>query len=144
MAVFNKKNKNVDNFKPVSSTPQTVEKKTVIGRTLKVSGEITISEEILIEGTVDGVINSTGRVVIGRSGFVKAEVNAREVVIKGRLEGDVKGEYKVEIAPEGVLNGNIISQRVVLAEGSVFKGNIDMSVKESSPKKKENKNEGQE
>ncbi len=144
MAVFKKNQKNVDSFKPVSPVPQTVEKRTVIGRTLTVSGELSISEEILIEGTVDGVINSTGRVVIGRNGFVKAEVYAREVVIKGRLEGDVKGEYKVEIAPEGVLNGNIISQRVVLAEGSVFKGNIDMSVKDAAQEQKEKKSESQE
>lgn len=105
-------------------------KQTLLGKTLVIKGRVRASEEMVIEGKIDGHINSNHRVVIGRSGVIKADINASEIVIQGKVDGNVKATSKVEIFPDGVLNGNIISQRVVLAEGAIFKGNIDMSVKE--------------
>ena len=92
-------------------------------------GELLAEEEVLIEGTLEGTIKSDGLVIVGKSGRVTAEIHAREVIIRGEVTGNVTGMEKVEIIPMGVLNGNIVSQRVVLAEGAIFKGNIDMSVK---------------
>lgn len=103
------------------------EKPSIVGRTLFVTGEINADEEILIEGKIEGKLNSKSRVIVGKNGLVNADIDAREVVIKGTVNGNVKGQFKVEVVPEGVLNGNIVSQRVVLAEGALFKGNIDMT-----------------
>ena len=108
---------------PVPGYPQS----SVIGKTLVIKGKLRGSEEIIIEGRVEGDINVKHCVIVGKSGIIKADIEANEVVIKGKVDGNVKAFSKVEIFPEGTLNGNIISQRVVLAEGAVFKGNIDMS-----------------
>lgn len=104
--------------------------KTVIGRTLFLKGEISSDEEVLIEGRIEGKIKMKDRVIIGQDGNVTADIEAREVVIKGVVNGNVTCTYKVEVLPEGTLNGNIVSEKVVLAEGAIFKGNIDMSGKE--------------
>jgi len=102
----------------------------IVGKTIFVKGNIFSDEEVLIEGKVEGQINIKNRVVVGKSGIVNADIEAQEVIVKGTVNGNVKGNYKVEIVPDGVVNGNIVSRRVVLAEGAIFKGNIDMPLKE--------------
>ncbi len=115
------------------------ESKSLIGRSMKLKGNISSDEEIQIEGIVEGTIKMKHNVIIGRSGKVKADITAREIIIKGEVNGNVHGQVKVEIVPGGVLNGDIISEKVVLAEGAKFKGNIDMSVRaEESGKKPDN------
>lgn len=105
-------------------------KSSVIGKTLLIKGKIRANEEIVVDGRIEGNVNVKHRVIVGKSGIVKADIEANEVIIQGRVDGNVKAVSKVEIFPEGVLNGNIVSQRVVLAEGAILKGNIDMSVRE--------------
>ncbi|MEN8154202.1 MAG: polymer-forming cytoskeletal protein [Acidobacteriota bacterium] len=108
----------------------------LLGKDMKLKGNITSNEEIIIEGTVDGKVNITNNIYIGKSGKVKAEIFAREIIIEGEVNGDVHGSVKVEIVPGGILNGNIISEKVVLAEGAKFKGNIDMTIKTEDKTKK--------
>ncbi|MCK5004328.1 MAG: polymer-forming cytoskeletal protein [Candidatus Aminicenantes bacterium] len=112
------------------------ESSSFIGRSMKLKGNLSAEEEILIEGIVEGSIKMKHNVIIGKSGKVKADIIAREIIIKGEVNGNVHGHVKVEIVPGGVLNGDIISEKVVLAEGAKFKGNIDMSIKNDEPEKK--------
>jgi cytoskeletal protein CcmA (bactofilin family) len=109
----------------ISSSPTSI-----IGKTIFVKGSIFSDEEVFIEGKIEGQLNIKHRVVVGKGGIVNADIEAREVIVKGTVNGNVKGNYKVEIVPDGVVNGNIVSRRVVLAEGAIFKGNIDMPLKE--------------
>lgn len=131
MGVFSKKSE-PEKQKPSSFSPgRLMEKKdSVIGKTLNIKGDIYSDEEVLIEGQIEGKLNISHRVIVGKNGVVNADIEAREVVIKGVVNGNVKGHQKVEVVPQGTLNGNIVSQRVVLAEGAIFKGNIDMTVNE--------------
>ena len=113
----------------------------------KVTGEIISNEEVIIEGKIDGKINAKNRVIVGKTGMVNADIDARELVVEGRVNGNVKLTQRIEIVPEGVLRGNINSSKVVLAEGSIFKGKIDMPIdKGAFPDKKplstEEKSEG--
>lgn len=108
----------------------------LLGKDMKVKGTITSSENIIIEGVVDGKININHNVYIGKTGKVKAEIFAKEIMIEGEVIGDVHGSEKVEIVPGGALNGNIISEKVVLADGARFKGNIDMTIKSEDKDKK--------
>jgi cytoskeletal protein CcmA (bactofilin family) len=138
MGVFTKKNRNeyMPSYQAVSQTVNPTEPVVVsrLGKSLFLKGELHAQEEVLIEGQVEGSIKADGLVVIGKNGKVIADITAREIIIRGEVTGNVTGIEKVEIIPLGVLNGNIISQRVVLAEGAIFKGNIDMSVKDAPRK----------
>ena len=130
-----KKESEVDK-KPESSGISVNESSSFIGRSMKLKGNISAEEEILIEGIVEGSIKMKHNVIIGKSGKVKADIIAKEIIIKGEVNGNVHGHVKVEIVPGGILNGDIISEKVVLAEGAKFKGNIDMSIKNEEPEKK--------
>lgn len=134
MGVFSKKTQSSYNPFPAQSPAVRTPEPSVqsrLGRTLQLKGELQANEEVIVEGKLEGKIKSDGVVVIGKTGQVTADIFAREILIKGEVNGNVTGSEKVEIVPLGVLNGNIISKRVVLAEGAIFKGNIDMSVKEA-------------
>ena len=125
MAVFSQK-KNPEPQTPAAQMPAAGSQSSLVGKTLLIKGEIFSEDEILIEGRVQGKITVKNRVVIGCNGNVEAEIDAREVVIKGKVTGNVRGGQRVEIVPAGVLHGNINSPRVVIADSGVFEGNIEM------------------
>lgn len=135
MAVF-KKIEPVGHEPVTRSEPTQPSKPSVIGKSMVVKGRIRSTEEVMIEGKVEGNLNVKHRVIVGKSGVIKADIEASEIVISGRVDGNIKATVKAEILPEGVLNGNIVAQRVVLSEGAIFKGNIDMSIREEKEEKK--------
>lgn len=92
----------------------------------RVTGEISGSTELLIEGEVDGRIRLDGRAVIGQGGGVKGEIDARSVLVAGRVEGPVRGSERVEVGASGRLEGDIAAPRVTIAEGAFFKGKVEM------------------
>jgi cytoskeletal protein CcmA (bactofilin family) len=140
MAVFKKQQKKDEPYArheplkptpgPAAKTTPSTMKNSVIGKTIFIKGNIFSDEEVFIEGKIEGKLNIKHRVVVGKSGVVNADIEANEVIVKGTVNGNVKGSHKVEIVPDGVLNGNILSKGVVLREGAIFKGSIDMTVKE--------------
>ncbi|HNX97579.1 MAG TPA: polymer-forming cytoskeletal protein [Candidatus Aminicenantes bacterium] len=130
MAVFNGK-KMVVTPTPAAVGPVVSDHQaSLIGRTLLVKGEVLSDDEVVIEGKIEGKITVKNRVVVGKNGQVKADIEAREIIVRGRVNGNLMGHYRVEIVPEGVLNGNISAPKVVIADGAVFDGNIDMKVRE--------------
>ena len=99
-----------------------------IGQSLRISGEISGTEDLIVQGAIDGEIKlPENTVTIGEDGHVKARVEARIIIVEGTVEGDLYGGEQVEILRQGNLNGNIVSPRVGLEDGAQFKGNIDMS-----------------
>ena len=99
----------------------------VIGAKTQLKGEITGSENVVVEGVVEGTIRITGDLRVGPGGVVKATVSAQSVLIAGEIVGDCHGTQRVEIQASGRLTGNIRAPRVVIVEGASFRGNSDMS-----------------
>ena len=98
-----------------------------IGPTLCLQGELTGSEDVTIDGKVEGRIEVPDyTVTIGPNANIKATILARCVVIQGKVVGDIEAEEKVEVEATGSLIGDIRASRVVLAESARFKGRIDM------------------
>lgn len=93
----------------------------------KISGEITGTSNLVVDGTVEGQIRVDSDVAIGREGRVKGNLSAHNVKIGGRVQGNVKGRDKVEILASGRLEGDVVSPRMVLAEGAFFKGKVEMT-----------------
>jgi cytoskeletal protein CcmA (bactofilin family) len=130
MAVFNQK-KGVMTQPTVAPLSPVEHQSSLIGKTLLIKGEVISEDEVVIEGKIQGKISVKNRVVIGKNGFVEADIEAREIIIKGRVHGNMKGNQKVEIVPEGILNGNICAPKVVIVDGAIFDGSIDMKTIES-------------
>lgn len=98
-----------------------------IGKSLIVKGELTGSESLYIDGKVEGAINLPGnRVTVGRNGQVQANINAKEVVVLGKVKGNVTASDRVDIRNEGSLGGDVICQRISIEDGAWFKGSIDI------------------
>lgn len=98
-----------------------------IGKSLFIKGEVSGSESLYIDGRVEGSINLSGnRVTIGRNGVVSANVNAREVIIQGKVKGNVIATDRVDIRNEGSLTGDVVAQRISIEDGAYFKGGIDL------------------
>jgi cytoskeletal protein CcmA (bactofilin family) len=98
-----------------------------IGKSLVIKGEVTGSESLYIDGKVEGSINLPGnRVTVGRNGQVNANINAREVVVLGKVRGNLNASDRVDIRNEGSLTGDVVAQRISIEDGAFFKGGIDI------------------
>jgi cytoskeletal protein CcmA (bactofilin family) len=99
----------------------------VIGAKTQIKGEVTGSENLVVEGMVEGTIRITGDLRVAPGGVVKATVSAQSVLVAGELVGDCHASQRAEIQASGRLTGNIRAPRVVIVEGATFRGNSDMS-----------------
>ncbi len=98
-----------------------------IGQTIFIKGELTGTEDLTIEGRVEGKIElKDHNLTIGPNGKIKADVYAKSIVITGEVLGNAFASEKVEITNSGVLKGDIVSPRIVIADGAQFKGSVDM------------------
>ncbi|MEZ5571314.1 MAG: polymer-forming cytoskeletal protein [Halioglobus sp.] len=99
----------------------------MIGPSIVIKGEVTGEEDLIIQGKVEGKINLNGnQVSIGENGEVSADIQAKVIIIDGKVTGDITGNEKVVIAKSGNVHGNIVAPRVTLEDGAIFKGSIDM------------------
>jgi cytoskeletal protein CcmA (bactofilin family) len=109
-----------------------------IGKSVVIKGELTGSEDLTIEGHVEGKIELRQNVLtIGPNGKIKAQVFAKSVVILGEVTGNVTASEKVDLRDNGSVDGDIAAPRVAIAEGAHFRGSIDMQragVKGDAPK----------
>jgi cytoskeletal protein CcmA (bactofilin family) len=101
-----------------------------IGQSIKIKGELTGNEDLTIDGHIDGKINlKDHHLTIGSNGRINAEIEAKSVLVNGEVVGNIRADDKVEISPSGSVHGDLSAPRVALADGSSFKGAIDMSNK---------------
>ena len=105
-----------------------------IGKSIIINGELSGSEDLTIEGRVDGKIELRDHVLtVGASGRIKAQISAKSIVILGEVAGNLTATEKVDIKEKGSVEGDIVAPRVAIADGSHFRGSIDMQRKEQSP-----------
>ncbi len=101
-----------------------------IGKSVVIKGELNGSEDLTIEGQVEGTIQLREHVLtIGPNGKIKAQVFAKSVIVLGEVTGNVSATEKVDIREKGSVDGDIISPRVAIAEGAHFRGSVDMQRK---------------
>jgi cytoskeletal protein CcmA (bactofilin family) len=98
-----------------------------IGPSVTVKGEVSGSEDLFIDGQVEGTIELRGNsLTIGPHGQVKANVNAKSVVVQGKMEGNIQASQRAELKKSAVTTGDIVTQRVAIEEGAYFKGKIEV------------------
>ena len=104
-----------------------------IGPTIQINGDVSGTEDLTIDGQVEGTINLKENVLtVGKEGHVNATVNARTILVEGKVEGDLRGDEQVVVQRSGNVRGNIVAPRVTLEDGCKFKGSIDMDVEPSA------------
>ena len=116
---------------PAATAPRPVATSTAdqatIGKSLVIKGEVTGSESLYIDGRVEGSINLSGnRVTVGRNGVVSANINAREIVVLGKVRGNLTASDRVDIRSDGSLTGDVVAARISIEDGAFFKGGIDI------------------
>jgi cytoskeletal protein CcmA (bactofilin family) len=101
-----------------------------IGKSVVIKGELNGSEDLTIEGQVEGTIQLRDHILtIGSNGRIKAQVFAKSVIVLGEVNGNVTATDKVDIRDNGSVDGDIVAPRVAIAEGAHFRGSVDMQRK---------------
>jgi cytoskeletal protein CcmA (bactofilin family) len=117
---------NPNAYNPAKNVTAPVDQAT-IGRTLVIKGEISGSESLYIDGRIEGKITMPeSRVTIGRNGKVDASIQAREVVIMGKVTGNIECSDRVDIRAEGSVHGDIATSRISVEDGASLKGGIQV------------------
>ena len=134
----NSPSSNPNAFNPVKTVTAPVDQAT-IGRTLCIKGEISGSEALYIDGRIEGKITMPeSRVTIGRNGKVDASIQAKEVVVMGKVTGNIECSDRVDIRAEGSVHGDISCSRISVEDGAALKGGIQVRSSEAKHKDQPN------
>lgn len=101
---------------------------TVIGPGITIEGEVSSDDEVIIGGTLRGKLEAEGAVTIEGDAVVEADIGAQSVAIGGSVIGNVTAAERVDLLAGGKLIGDVKASRLTIADGAVFKGNVDMEV----------------
>jgi len=97
-----------------------------IGASMTIKGDIRAREELVVDGEVEGTLESQSLITVGPSGKVHSNIKAREVVIFGSVRGNVEVSEKIAIREQGSLVGDIKTAGISIDDGAYFKGSIDI------------------
>jgi cytoskeletal protein CcmA (bactofilin family) len=101
-----------------------------IGKSVQIKGELTGSEDLYLDGSIEGTIDLRDHsLIIGPNGKIKAAITARDLVVHGKVEGNVTATGRVELRRSCTLIGDVSTQRIVIEDGAFFKGAIDIKEK---------------
>jgi cytoskeletal protein CcmA (bactofilin family) len=115
-------------------TPKTTEM-AHIGKSVVIKGELSGSEDLYIDGHVEGKIELQGNsLTVGPNGQVRASVNAKSVVVQGKVDGSIRATDRTELRKTAIITGDIATQRISIEDGAYFKGKVDIQ-KEGTPNK---------
>ena len=115
-----------------------------IGKSVVIKGELNGSEDLTVEGHVEGKIELRQHALtIGPNGKIKAQVFAKSVIVLGTVTGNITATESVSLRDSGTVDGDIAAPRVAIAEGAHFRGSIDMQRATSAPRSGEAKAESQ-
>lgn len=106
---------------------QAVTKYTLVSEGTTFSGEINSNDPLVVNGKVEGKVNVKNSMAIGKTGFVRADVKSATLEVNGKIVGDIVATSGVSIKSTGSVEGNIRSPKLMISEGALFRGNIDMS-----------------
>lgn len=111
---------------PHSGTPVSPKAAACVSQGIKIKGELTGSEDLFIDGVVDGKVTlSNSTLTVGPNATVKAEIIAKELVVRGRAEGKFTASERVQIWHTARVDGDIKSERISIEEGAEMRGKLE-------------------
>lgn len=105
---------------------------TYIGEGTSFKGDLISKENISIYGSVRGTIECQGRVVIGESGNVEADIQANDVIVSGKVVGNVIAKSKLEMVSTGIIQGEVKTSRLIMEDGGKLDGHCEMLLDEKT------------
>ena len=107
---------------------------TVVGADLRIKGEISGNEDMLVEGLVEGPIHlGDGMLTVGATGKITADVVAREVIVYGKAKGNLAARDRIQIKNVGSVVGDLATARIIIEDGATFKGSVEIVNRDKSP-----------
>jgi cytoskeletal protein CcmA (bactofilin family) len=98
-----------------------------LGPSLHIKGEISGNEDLLLEGSVEGLVQLDERkLTVGATAKLTADIIAREVVVYGTVKGNLRAKDRIEIKKDGSVNGDLTTARIMIEDGAYFKGSIEI------------------
>jgi cytoskeletal protein CcmA (bactofilin family) len=97
-----------------------------VSQGIKIKGEVTGSEDLFIDGIVDGKINLVNSILtVGPNATVKAEISSRELVVRGRTEGKLTASERIQIWHTARVQGDLKAERISIEEGAEVHGKME-------------------
>ena len=114
--------------KSEASVPVSTKAAACISQGIRIKGEVTGSEDLFVDGYVEGKLNlsDTCSVTIGPHGEVKADISAREVIVRGRVDGKIFGREKIELWSTANIAGDLRTERLTIEDGAVLRGRVEI------------------
>lgn len=98
-----------------------------VGQSIAIKGDLTGDEDLHVVGSVEGRIDlPNNELTVGPEGKVKAEVNAKAVIVEGHITGNVTAIDRVELRTSGIVDGDVRAPRLVVQEGATLNGTVEM------------------
>jgi cytoskeletal protein CcmA (bactofilin family) len=98
-----------------------------IGKSVVIKGELSGSEDLYIDGQVEGSIDLRNHsLTVGPNGNVKAGINAKSIVIQGKVDGSLSASDRLDLRKSAVVTGDVTTQRIAIEEGAFLKGKVDI------------------
>jgi len=106
-----------------------------ISQGIKIKGEVTGTEDLFVDGLVEGKLNLTANscLTIGPNGNVKADLSAREIIVRGTVEGKVTAQDKLQIWSTGQITGEVQTDRLAIEDGALLRGKVEAGKQASKP-----------
>lgn len=106
-----------------------------IGKSVMIKGELSGSEDLYVDGQVEGTINLLeNNLTVGPNGQLRADVHAKGVIVQGKVEGNIQASERAELTKSAIVVGDVATQRMAVEEGAYLKGKVDMQRQSSSAK----------
>lgn len=99
---------------------------TVIGNDVVIKGEITVEKGLRVDGLIEGAVTTKGKVHVGKTGQLSAEVNGGAVVIEGKVKGNVTATDRVTLEATSNVSGDLTASKLIVHEGATFVGKVNI------------------
>ena len=110
-----------------TSLPVSSKAAACISQGIRIKGEVTGSEDLFVDGQVEGKLNlSNSSLTVGPNGEVKADIFAREVIVRGRVDGKIVGREKIQLWSTGNVAGDLQTERLTIEDGAVLRGRVEI------------------
>ena len=106
--------------------PAAVECSTVIGNDVVIKGEITVEKGLRVDGQIEGAVTTKGRVHVGRTGQLSAEINGGAIFVEGKLKGNMTASERVTLEATSNVSGDLTATKLIVIEGATFVGKVNV------------------